>query len=584
MTTKHFFPTTDGVVLLGLESLVARNTQLALDAPNKVVYSKTHSPSKLSIISGGGGGHEPAWTGYVGDSMLAAAVSGEVFASPSTKQIMAAVRHVPSSKGIILCITNYTGDNLHFGLAREKAAGLGYKVGMLRMSEDVSLPRVQISNLGRRGLAGNMFILKLCGAAAENDWDFDQVIELGQSTNDSCVTVGSSLDHCHIPGREVHRSIPQNAYVLGMGIHNEPGLREISPMPVAEEVVGEMLRCCLTESDEERAYVKFEKRDETMLLINNFGGMSNFELEALTTITRRKLKSEWGIEPMRTFVSCFETSLNAPGWSLSVLNLSLIERKTKIQVITLLELMDQGTTAPAWPKNGIRQVSEQQNGIQDPSGATDGLSTRGPMIDQATFESALRTACNAALKAASHLNNLDTTMGDGDCGEAVEGMCKGTLSKLDSGILEQSGGQLFPILDAIGEAVEEVGGTLGAIISIMLAAFTTSLKKMSAEITGQPEFSIETASRASGEALRNLMGYTPARKGGRTVMDALIPFCEELEQHQNLDRAVRAAERGMDSTAGMKASYGRAEEEIPPDPGAVAAGVFLRGLLRGLES
>lgn len=157
MATKHFFPDTNGLVLRGLESLVHRNPHLALDPANRVVYLPSHSSKKVSIISGGGAGHEPAWCGYVGSGLLSAAVSGDVFASPSTKQIMAAVDNVPSDAGIILCITNYTGDNLHFGLAREKVSGSGRKVGMLRMTDDVGLGREKTSRLGRRGLAGNMF-------------------------------------------------------------------------------------------------------------------------------------------------------------------------------------------------------------------------------------------------------------------------------------------------------------------------------------------------------------------------------------------------------------------------------------------
>lgn len=157
MATKHFFPDTHNLVVRGLESLVAKNPHLSLDAPNKVVYLPSHSSSKVSVLSGGGAGHEPAWCGYVGHGLLSAAISGEVFASPSTKQIMAAVEKVPSDKGAILCITNYTGDNLHFGLAREKVAGAGRKVGMLRMTDDVGLGREKTSKLGRRGLAGNMF-------------------------------------------------------------------------------------------------------------------------------------------------------------------------------------------------------------------------------------------------------------------------------------------------------------------------------------------------------------------------------------------------------------------------------------------
>lgn len=276
MSTKHFFPHSEGVVLLALESLVARNIHLALDGPNKVVYSKTHNPAKVSVISGGGSGHEPAWAGYVGNGLLTAAVAGEVFASPSAQQIMAAIECAPSDVGTILCITNYTGDNLHFGLAREKAAGQGRKIAILRMTDDVALGRQQTENLGRRGLAANVFVLKLCGAAAEAGYEFEKCLELGTAVNANAVTVGSSLDHCHIPGREHHRSIPQDAYVLGMGIHNEPGLHEITPIPPVEDLVGEMLKYCLDSSDKDRAFVEFRPDDVVLLLINNFGGRSFF--------------------------------------------------------------------------------------------------------------------------------------------------------------------------------------------------------------------------------------------------------------------------------------------------------------------
>lgn len=156
MSTKHFFSTTEGVVVQALDSLVTRYPQLALDKSNKVVWNKTHSPSQVAVISGGGSGHEPAWCGYVGDGLLSAAVCGEVFASPATKQIMAAIKNVPSKSGIILCITNYTGDNLHFGLAKEKATAMGHNVGVCRMTDDVALGRRQSETLGRRGLAANV--------------------------------------------------------------------------------------------------------------------------------------------------------------------------------------------------------------------------------------------------------------------------------------------------------------------------------------------------------------------------------------------------------------------------------------------
>ena len=557
MSIKHFFPSTEGVVVLGLENLVARNNHLALDAPNKVVYSKTHRPSKVTLISGGGSGHEPAWSGFVGDGMLAAAACGEVFASPSTKQVMAAIRHAPSDAGIILCITNYTGDCLNFGLAREKAAGMGYKVGTLKMTDDVALGREQTENVGRRGLAANMWVLKLCGAAAEEDYPFDECMKIGTSVNANAVTVGSSLDHCHIPGREHHRAIPQDAYVLGMGVHNEPGLHEIDPMPPVEELVADMLMYCLDPKDKDRAFVEFKPDDVVLLLINNLGGMSSFELEALTSVTQKVLQKKWNITPVRAHAQCFETSLNAPGWSISLLNVSGIERETKVSVDTLLHLLDSDTRAPAWPKNGYKDINEVKQADLESSAAAHDMSGKGPKVDPTMLESSLRRACNDAIKAEPDITKWDIQMGDGDCGEAVVGMCQGILKKIDTGLCKD--GLLFPVLDAASEAVEDIGGTLGAIISITVASFTTKLKQAYVKNESVFEIDAKTVGQAAGGAIQNLMGYTSARKGGRTVMDTLIPFCETFQKDADFSKAVEAAEGGAKSTVGMKASFGRGE-------------------------
>ena len=559
MSTKHFFPSTEGVVVLGLENLVARNKHLALDTSNKVVYSKTHHPSKVTLISGGGSGHEPAWSGYVGDGMLAAAACGEVFASPSTKQVMAAIRHAPSDAGIILCITNYTGDNLHFGLAREKVAGMGYNVGVLRMTDDVALGRKQTENVGRRGLAANFFVLKLCGAAAEEGYHFEKCMKIGLSVNANAVTVGSSLDHCHIPGREHHRAIPENAYVLGMGVHNEPGLHEINPMPPVEDLVADMLKYCLDPNDNDRAFVEFKPDDVVLLLINNLGGMSNFELEALTSVTRKVLEKDWKIIPRRVYAQCFETSLNAPGWSISLLNVSGIERDTTVSVYTLLHLLDSPTAAPAWPKNGYGDINEVKRAVVESSSVTQAVGGKGPKVDPATLESSLRQACNDAINAEPDITKWDIQMGDGDCGEAVVTMCQGIMKKVDAGLCKD--GLLFHVLDEVGEAVEDVGGSLAAIISIILASFTTNLRQAYAKNEEGFQMDNKAASEAAGSAIKNLMGYTSARQGGRTVMDTLIPFSEEFGKSGDLSKAVNAAEDGAKSTSSMKASFGRGKSQ-----------------------
>jgi|TARA_R110002003_G_scaffold109_11_gene9202 dihydroxyacetone kinase len=222
MSGKHFFPSPEGVVVHMLNSLVARNAHMALDTENRVVYNLAHPPNQVTVISGGGSGHEPAWSGFVGDGMLSAAVCGDIFASPSTKQVMAGIRNVPSNEGVILCITNYTGDMLHFGLAREKGQALGYKVDVVCMAEDAALGREKSQKVGRRGLAGNLLVIKLIGAASAKGWAFERCRKIGELGNGQLVTIGTSLDHCHVPGRDAFESVKDGACVLGMGIHNEP--------------------------------------------------------------------------------------------------------------------------------------------------------------------------------------------------------------------------------------------------------------------------------------------------------------------------------------------------------------------------
>lgn len=160
MSSKHYFPETavNTLVPAALRALVAANPALSLIESERVVLNNTHDRSNVSIISGGGSGHEPAWSGYVGDGLLSAVACGDIFASPSMKQIMAACSAAPSNQGIILMITNYTGDKLHFGLAAERilASGACKKVAVLPASDDVSIGRSKCDIVGRRGMPGHI--------------------------------------------------------------------------------------------------------------------------------------------------------------------------------------------------------------------------------------------------------------------------------------------------------------------------------------------------------------------------------------------------------------------------------------------
>jgi dihydroxyacetone kinase len=286
MSSKHYFPETavNTLVPRALKALVAANPTLALIESERVVFNTKHDASQVAVISGGGSGHEPGWSGYVGDGLLAAVACGDIFASPSMKQVLSAVAIAPSQKGTILMITNYTGDKLHFGLAAERAlaSGLTPQVVVLPATDDVSIGKSKSGIVGRRGLAGNVITMKAVGAAAAKKYSFERCVEIGKAVNSQLATIGSTLDHCHVPGRQNHESISDDVCVVGAGIHNEPGAQRVSPFPSVEDLIDQLLKFVCDSNDPERGYVKFGQNDDVVVLINNYGGLSNLELGALT--------------------------------------------------------------------------------------------------------------------------------------------------------------------------------------------------------------------------------------------------------------------------------------------------------------
>lgn len=222
--------------------------------------------------------------------MLSAAVSGNVFASPSVSQIVDTIGATAGSAGTILIVKNYTGDIFHFHLAAEKArARWGYRVEVLVVGDDVAVGRQRSGKVGRRGLAGTVLVHKILGALAAQGKSIDELLAVGKQVIDNLVTCGVSQGHVHIPGtafqdEEVHVE-------LGMGIHNEPGCQVLNPRPTLDALLDRMLDMLLDTSDDDRGYVDFKGKDP-VLLVNNLGGTSQLELGAILHETVTKL-SEW---------------------------------------------------------------------------------------------------------------------------------------------------------------------------------------------------------------------------------------------------------------------------------------------------
>src|SRR5437762_5862123 len=185
----------------------------------KVVVRKEWDKRKVAVVSGGGAGHGPAHAGFVGAGMLAGAISGEIFASPSVDAVLACILAVTGGPGCLLIVKNYTGDRLNFGLAAEKAKHLGYKVEMVIVSDDIALPDAPRP----RGIAGTLFVHKIAGHLAEAGCDLETVQAAAADAARHVHSLGVSLSTCTIPGQPAQNRIGESEAELGLGIHGEPG-------------------------------------------------------------------------------------------------------------------------------------------------------------------------------------------------------------------------------------------------------------------------------------------------------------------------------------------------------------------------
>ncbi|BEI92353.1 uncharacterized protein CcaverHIS019_0411730 [Cutaneotrichosporon cavernicola] len=598
MTDRHIFNDHTTLVARSLRGLVAHNPRLNLIPALKVVYRADADRSKVTTICGGGSGHEPGTPGFVGQGLLTAAVAGDVFASPSARQVLGAIKAVPSDKGTILIITNYTGDNLHFGLARLMAQGQGIEnVELVVVGDDVSVPHSQGKMVGRRCLAGIILISKIMGAASEADMDFQPMVKLGRSMASNTASVCMALEHCHVPGRSGEwAQIGAGRCEIGLGLHNETGVFNI-PQPEPEELFKMMLDMMLKQDDPERSFVKFADGDELILLVNNQGGLSPLEMGAVVDETLRQLE-ERGIVPKRVFSGVFMGSMNMPGVSLSLLNLTNVARECSAEGITverLLEFTDAEHNSVAWPaayrtyRDVPKDLAERKRAdayFELPEEKKEAKPT-GPAlkVNPEVIQAALKYAAEDVVALEPQLTKWDTIVGDGDCGETCEMGGLAVLKAVKEGLGKD--GDLVTLFRDLTEIIDEAcGGTLGAIFSIFLAGMTTSILA-AAKSSPQPEINGEWFGKMALEGLETLKQRTAARVGHRTVMDALIPFADELAKTGDIAKAAAACRAGGESTSTLKAKLGRAayvgdrkDQQMPPDPGAMAMVAVAEGIVK----
>ncbi|MEZ0002608.1 dihydroxyacetone kinase subunit DhaK [Sinorhizobium fredii] len=309
---KKFMNRAETLVAESLAGLVAAHERLVtFGADGKFIRRRSLRPGKVSLISGGGAGHEPMHVGFVGRGMLDAACTGHVFTSPTPDQIVAAIRETDGGEGCLLIVKNYDGDVMNFEMAAELVAA-EHRIATVIVRDDVN-PGGSKRSQGRRGVAGTLVFEKLLGAAAEVGWRLDELSTLGEGLNDRIRTVGVSLSGVTVPETERETFVlNEDEMEMGVGIHGEPGRARLK-FATADEIVGAMLEAILSDLTPNRG-------DTLLLFINGFGGTPVSELYLAYNSARTRLQN-LGVTVARSLIGTYVTSLDMAGLSITVARL-----------------------------------------------------------------------------------------------------------------------------------------------------------------------------------------------------------------------------------------------------------------------
>ncbi|MGV8935561.1 MAG: dihydroxyacetone kinase subunit DhaK [Allorhizobium sp.] len=312
---NKFMDAAETMVAESLEGFVAAHTDLLMFGPDRTcICRRQMTPGKVGLVSGGGAGHEPMHTGFVGFGMLDAACTGHVFTSPTPDQIVCAIQQADTGTGCLLIVKNYDGDVMNFEMAAEMAA-VDHEIALLFVGDDISDPHSRPSD--RRGVAGTVLIEKLLGAAAESGMTLPELLSFGQDLMTRIFSIGVALRGARVPQlRHPTFALAPGEMEVGIGIHGEPGCARVT-FEGAEATARMMCDHILAASGPSLG-------GHGLLLINGFGATPLAELYLMHGHVRRMLV-EAGVTIERSLVGTFATSLDMAGLSATLARLSEAE-------------------------------------------------------------------------------------------------------------------------------------------------------------------------------------------------------------------------------------------------------------------
>lgn len=583
--------------------LAAAHPELEFVEKYKVVKKKDINDNKVSLISGGGSGHEPAHAGFVGKGMLDAAVCGDVFASPSQVQVYNAIKACATDKGVLLIVKNYSGDCMNFNNAMSDAQDDGIKVDAVYVNDDIAV-KDSLYTVGRRGVAGTVLVHKCAGAAAEQGKSLEEVKAVANKVINNVRSFGFAFTSCTVPAAgHPTFDIGDDEMEFGVGIHGEPGRFREKIDYSTGTFCDDLSRRIVTDLEEDLA---LKSGEEVVLLINGFGGTPLQELYILNNSVTKALAKD-GVKIHKTIVGNFMTSIDMAGASISVLRVdselkALVDYPVNTPALTWGAAMSEQAQAALEAVQAIGRalgyapVAEEHHAAKKKAAAketeevavyeVEGKPEVTETINTAAFVQIVDKMADVIIANEVPFCEADK-MGDGDFGMSI---AKG-FKQLKADWATRKKGDIGQFLVSCSEIIKEYCG--GASGPIWGSAFKYAGKSM----LGKKEVSLADVALLFTEANRGV--YETGKKsfgkgaeiGDKTLVDALKPCAMALTKaaeegkslREGLALGAKAAHEGAEATKTHVATLGRAgtvgERSIGyPDAGAHGLDVIFNEL------
>jgi dihydroxyacetone kinase len=569
-----------------LEGFTAAHPDLVCRVPGGVVRKNPTRAGKVAVVIGGGAGHYPAFAGLVGPGLADGAALGNIFASPSAKQICSVARAASRGGGVLLSFGNYAGDVLHFGEAAERLNRNGIPTMTLAVTDDISSATADEIEK-RRGVAGDLAVFKVAAAAAEDGLSLEEVHRIASRANDRTRTLGVAFTGCTLPGSDKPLfTVPPGRMAVGMGIHGEPGTGE-ADVPTADELAEMLVTELLDDLPND---IDIADGARVGLIFNGLGTIKH---EELFVVYRRiaQLLTAHGVTTVQPEVGEFVTSYDMAGVSLTLFWLddeletywaapaySAAYRKGNIAAA-----QDAGVTAHGPSTAAIDAVGSSWDEDDRPVAAADDASRE-----------AARTAIDVLIairdtidENVQRLGDIDAVAGDGDHGI---GMQRGARAAVEAAIVERDrGAGAGAVLNAGADAwADRAGGTSGALWGVALRAVGSA-------IGNEEKPDARDVSDGVAAALRNIQQIGKANVGDKTLVDVLAPASAALTQAVSDGHALGAAfgtaaevaDDAAAATAQLLPKIGRARPLAEksfgtPDAGAVSMALAFHAVHRAL--